>query len=507
MDFSEEYYRGVKRWQDIGKLSSLELVKSMSNQSEPSIFPFLSAFKDLKILDFGCGIGRNFNALKPYSKEIHGYDLSNVLSRCDKPYDKLISNLDDLEDYDLILDSFTLQFITCPDAVIQLLDLFFKKTKYLYIKSRLYLDDSSNTNLLSIIKDTKFSEVRSSLDVEKWSKSQPIEKGFDLLLEKPIVKINNTTRHNCDVAFISNQYNYYRGGRYHDFLVATMLQELGLNVKLFTGTVPNYGNDFLLYNTPEIVECNINKLDIKASMYFGTPLEGCLRAIENASKYNKSCYLLVYDCPTWIKKIFPKENRETDKYNKIKDSIKKYNPDFKILTLSQNSINDWADFLDIPKNKIDYLNPCVNSRTADCVKSFPKENWIVSINHNEDRKNWEETFEIFKSVSGYFKLQAITSPIVNIYDKMASVELNPNTVHLHDSISDLEKFNIIKKSKCLISNSIFEGFGMWCIEALYCNIPVVCYNLTSLKNIHHPLLFKVNSKEEFKSKVNELCFT
>ena len=35
-----------------------------------------------KVLDFGCGIGRNFKHYKKFYEEVHGYDLPSMVDRC-----------------------------------------------------------------------------------------------------------------------------------------------------------------------------------------------------------------------------------------------------------------------------------------------------------------------------------------------------------------------------------------------------------------------------------------
>jgi len=50
-------------------------------------------------------------------------------------------------------------------------------------------------------------------------------------------------------------------------------------------------------------------------------------------------------------------------------------------------------------------------------------------------------------------------------------------------VSDQEKFDVLSRSAALVQASVFEGFGMWLIEALATGTPVVCYPLPPLQEV------------------------
>ena len=59
------------------------------------------------------------------------------------------------------------------------------------------------------------------------------------------------------------------------------------------------------------------------------------------------------------------------------------------------------------------------------------------------------------------------------------------------SVSENEKYRLLKKSKIFIYPSYQEGWGIVIAEALACELPVVTYNLPVYRNIFNNYLFTV----------------
>jgi len=80
------------------------------------------------VLDFGCGLGRNFPYLKSVSARVVGYDLPEMIERCRalaaQPADALSSDWDSVrrEHYDFVFASLVLQHVAEPVARTALAD-------------------------------------------------------------------------------------------------------------------------------------------------------------------------------------------------------------------------------------------------------------------------------------------------------------------------------------------------------------------------------------------------
>lgn len=308
-----------------------------------------------------------------------------------------------------------------------------------------------------------------------------------------------------DVAIIGNFDYYYSGSNYYEFFIGVLLSELNYNVRIYSDQYPVMYDDFCYYNRPIIDEYdNANY----AGVYIGTPsgyvFDGTIKALELAAKYNKPVFLPLYDCPSLLNKTSLKKHAfpYIKKCEKAKEAIHKYKQYVKnlnILILTKNTIKAWSKYLNLSKKYFKYLEPTINYKLIDQIPNLSKKNWIVAIGRNDKNKNWNESLEILDNLPKDYELHIIGSP-----NPLGEFK-NHNKCVIHSNIDDKEKFEIIKQSKLLISNSIFEGFGIPIVEALYCGVPVVCYDLMSLKNVKNNSLYKIKcfKKDKFLDTVLE----
>ncbi|NMF04830.1 glycosyltransferase family 4 protein [Clostridium beijerinckii] len=85
-----------------------------------------------------------------------------------------------------------------------------------------------------------------------------------------------------------------------------------------------------------------------------------------------------------------------------------------------------------------------------------------------------------------------------------------NTKYVNDIIvtgfvDDEDLPLIYKAASCFIFPSLYEGFGIPVIEAMYMNVPVICSNTSSLPEVVNDcgILFENNNKEDLKYKILE----
>lgn len=70
----------------------------------------------------------------------------------------------------------------------------------------------------------------------------------------------------------------------------------------------------------------------------------------------------------------------------------------------------------------------------------------------------------------------------NIYEEIQSLKIEKRVVFT-DFITDQEKLVLLKRAKAFVIPSFWEGFGLDCLNAVACGIPVVASNVGSLKEI------------------------
>lgn len=80
-----------------------------------------------------------------------------------------------------------------------------------------------------------------------------------------------------------------------------------------------------------------------------------------------------------------------------------------------------------------------------------------------------------------------------------------NDIIITGFVDDIDLPIIYKESSCFIFPSLYEGFGIPVIEAMYMNVPVICSNTSSLPEIVKEcgILFENNNKEDLKEKIME----
>jgi glycosyltransferase involved in cell wall biosynthesis len=327
-----------------------------------------------------------------------------------------------------------------------------------------------------------------------------------------------------DIAFLTEDIHFYSGGRYHSWIQALMLTESKYRTVIYTNEIPCFKDDFDLYETPEIKIIGhdpkdqenkgalaFNVLDVEAGAYFGSPATASLNACRLGLKYHKPVYVTMFDPPTWVLKSSVCQATEIARDIRLKEFLDAHLeelPEFKLIVLTENSIDDYASWYGLDKKYIIALHPAVNSRL---IALFDKDTermrgeHIVTCSRNHPRKGFEDVLYAFKPFSRDHYLHIITSSEDGIMTKVINMGIPSDKVIIHEGISDTEKFRIFAQSKVLLSGSKFEGFGMWATEARAMGLPVVCYDLEPLKELYNDAgMFKAKcfDKDDLRDKLS-----
>jgi SAM-dependent methyltransferase len=121
------------------------------------------------VLDFGCGLGRNFPYLKGVARTVAGFDLPPMVERCRisaaDAVDLLSADWDQLKvlSFDLIVASLVLQHIE-PAPVRLFLRDFSRMTSTVYLLTRNTTDFGEN--LLDIVAETELFAAGECIEVE-----------------------------------------------------------------------------------------------------------------------------------------------------------------------------------------------------------------------------------------------------------------------------------------------------------------------------------------------------
>lgn len=121
------------------------------------------------VLDFGCGVGRNFPYLRTIARNLVGFDVEPMIARCrdlaTETVDLLTSDWDEISRrrFDLVFASLVLQHIE-SDAVRVYLTDFAKMAPAVYVLTRLQSD--FGVNVLGLVADSGLFAVAECAEVE-----------------------------------------------------------------------------------------------------------------------------------------------------------------------------------------------------------------------------------------------------------------------------------------------------------------------------------------------------
>ncbi|AZQ63515.1 glycosyltransferase family 1 protein [Flammeovirga pectinis] len=105
---------------------------------------------------------------------------------------------------------------------------------------------------------------------------------------------------------------------------------------------------------------------------------------------------------------------------------------------------------------------------------MPKKNFLSLV---EMMPNIEEETHLY--IAGSFSKEEY---VIKIKNRIQELKLE-NRVTLLGEITENEKSYLYQYAEAFLFPSLYEGFGLPIIEAMYCGTPVICSNLTSLPEI------------------------
>jgi glycosyltransferase involved in cell wall biosynthesis len=305
-------------------------------------------------------------------------------------------------------------------------------------------------------------------------------------LAKELKKGEKTTRENKNkIVFITEDTQHITGGRYYSWWLATALKELGYDVEIYTNRMPIFIEEFKEYAKPTIIlKDNLKKVDVKARAYFGSPIIGNLTAIKLGEKYHRPAYCEIFDPFPMMEKFKGKHNYPC--WDKLLIELRK--PHVNIISLAEYCSKYIYWWLNKTKRQVFEVEPCINDREAKKASkkldTSRRKKWITFISRLDHHKNIDHVLEAMRSPElKDYKLKIITSIDSVGIDKMILDNGLLGRVEVHYKATDQEKFEIIKQSTCCINASTFEGYGIWLAESLALNIPCVCYEYPTYKEI------------------------
>ncbi len=200
-------------------------------------------------------------------------------------------------------------------------------------------------------------------------------------------------------------------------------------------------------------------------------------------------------------------------FNKFKYAAEKAD---KVIAISEQTKNDIVDFLKIDASKIEVIYQGCHSvfkeQISDDFKTRVKEkfklpeNFILNVGTIEERKN---LLSILKAIKSLNTDLVVVGRKTEYYQRIESYlkENNlSNRVHFLEGVALKELASIYQMADIFVYPSIFEGFGIPIIEALYSKTPVITTKGGVFPEAGGPNSCYVNpnNTEEFSEAIEEI---
>jgi len=231
------------------------------------------------------------------------------------------------------------------------------------------------------------------------------------------------------------------------------------------------------YDTPEMHHHRtLDGLDVQGyDLVVGYPILASEWALASARKAGIPCWNWVLDCESLCKKYAPAVGNRMHFGTRHTAALR--NSD-KLLSISEYAvpfIKEWTG----NENTIGLMG-CVNSRAADSVWTEGRTRF-VAISRLTEHKRFQDLCYVAKRVN--VKIDLITSFGMRAVESRLAANSVQARVTVWDSPDDKTKFKLLKLAQALLCPSAYEGLGMPMMEALYCGVPVICYDYGVMREV------------------------
>lgn len=286
---------------------------------------------------------------------------------------------------------------------------------------------------------------------------------------------------NIRVALITEEGGHLTGGRYYAYFIAVALMELGMDVLIYTNKEVTFSQSFRGYELPLVNVVadkaqELENIDVIADIYIGTPISGNIAASKLGKKYNKPSYAMIFDPFPMMAKYLG--DKKYVGWTPLVKQLRESNTE--IISLCDTTTPYIYDWLNKRPAQVHPIYPCINSRENKAI-DVKKEDYVLFISRMVKHKNFDHVLRACKKLG--YRLKVISS-----VDGIGGVKLVADMgmkkqVDFYMKCSDEEKFNLIAGARVVVNATMFEGFGMWAIEAIALGVPLVCYDYPTIHEI------------------------
>jgi glycosyltransferase involved in cell wall biosynthesis len=286
----------------------------------------------------------------------------------------------------------------------------------------------------------------------------------------------------------------YSGGRFYAWILAEALADIGHNVTFWGDVEPIFVRDFEDYprhrsirfhNGKQPTHCRFEFVVVVPHM--GRPHAFYPEALAVAARDKARLALINFETPNWFNKYSPEPRnpRLWDGWRRIAGAADV------ILSISAEGTRYAREFYTEarPDCVFCHIAPAINSRVADRVPRLPSAQvtCITRLSRDSVHKGANDLRAVlgphFHGHTLFLLVGGLDEDSNLIKELAAECAKYGATLKIGRQVTDLEKFTEISRSRALIFLSSFEGFGYPPVEALYCNVPCIAYDLPVLHEV------------------------
>lgn len=324
--------------------------------------------------------------------------------------------------------------------------------------------------------------------------------------------------HMMHIGIWMNNVQHYSGGRIHILLAAHLLASMGHKVTIVTDNMPPMLKDFRYFEVEDRLEFVSGEYCFKSDwllkneynnidVVMATPR--IMEAFAYARKWNIPCYALLLESPNFVSEHRGGLDGTEAYWREYKQGILQYadsvisNPGPTL-----EAVKKWLEPAGFQGNYYAFP-PAINTPACDRV-FCDEENEVTFIGRHLDFKCPDDVIKAVGKIKENIRpsINFVGSHNQSVRNRLQLCADQHNVIiRFYAGVDDFEKFYIIKRSKVIVIPSRFEGFGMPPAEAIYCEKPVVVYDLEITKWIYGDALtyVKPGDLKGMAKEIAKLC--
>lgn len=305
--------------------------------------------------------------------------------------------------------------------------------------------------------------------------------------------------------------HHYTGGRYYIYYLAAMIAQY-YPVVFYTDMLPKFAPDFARYvegnpNFEIVINDRMNfghiaNFEKRHDVVIGAPRQGG----EIAQAYKRvvphvKCIAVIFETPNYVSAFRDGNDGNEDYWKHYKKVMREADSIIAISNTTKEYAVEWLG--EEHRNKFVVIYPNVNHVAIDAVnnntrlKKFSAKDGkrhIVYVSRMVDFKSPLPVINKLYKDKYVFHLIGKCPSIRK--RQLTALQNNGYKIHLYDSVSDAEKFTVIKQCDALMHPSTFEGFGIPPLEAGLLGLPVFAYDIPVFREVYgNNLLYMQQGKE------------